>query len=473
MIYKSGAEDLPANYRPITIIPFLYKVFAKLLYARVVPILSKEQPPEQAGFRSDYSTADHMLTFTVLYEKCQEWDLPIWVAALDFRKAFDMVEHDALWEALAKQNVPAPYTRLLCRMYSGQTGQVKTDKRSRAFKIERGTKQGDPLSSLLFNALLEDIFRDAAKGWEKKHTTVKIGMHSLTNLRFADDVMLLAKTLPQLTRMLEDVVTESGKRGLLLHPDKTKIISNTSRRTGRNAARHVEVKDLRIEVLPKEGSIKYLGRMVSFDSPHAEELHHRTEIAWRKFMALKKDLITKSYPLRHRLKLFDAVITPTALYGCQAWTLTKAQEEQLKRAERRMLRMMLGTARRTATDPLTGESSLEPWVDFMHRSTADVEKRIEALDIERWDCQYRRRKWRWAGELLRGNSSKWSHKLLVWMPECEKGAKRYQGRPARRWEDCFCEYLRGRSTATTWCQIAQNQELWSSLEDGFARHHLQ
>ena len=45
-------------------------------------------------------------------------------------------------------------------MYSGQTGQVKTDCNSREFEIGRGTEQGDPLSTLLFNALLADMFRE-------------------------------------------------------------------------------------------------------------------------------------------------------------------------------------------------------------------------------------------------------------------------------------------------------------------------
>eukprot|EP00973_Karenia_brevis_P050366 6990483-Karenia_brevis.AAC.1 len=69
VIHKSGDERLPKNYRPITIIPVLYKLFARLLYRRLLPILDKAQCEDQAGFRKGYNTADHLLTFSILAEK--------------------------------------------------------------------------------------------------------------------------------------------------------------------------------------------------------------------------------------------------------------------------------------------------------------------------------------------------------------------------------------------------------------------
>ena len=91
---------------PITIIPLLYKVFAKLLYNRLLPILDKEQCADQAGFRPRFSTLDHLATFVILSEKADEFQLPIWVAALDFKKAFDTIDHDKLWASLLSQHVP-------------------------------------------------------------------------------------------------------------------------------------------------------------------------------------------------------------------------------------------------------------------------------------------------------------------------------------------------------------------------------
>ena len=108
--------------------------------------------------RRNYSTDDHLFTTTIVHERSQEWQLPLWVSAVDFKQAFDTIDHNHLWQALHNQDVPTQYIRLLQVLYSNHTATVKTDKLSRHFHIRRGVKQGHPLSSLLFNALLEDVF---------------------------------------------------------------------------------------------------------------------------------------------------------------------------------------------------------------------------------------------------------------------------------------------------------------------------
>eukprot|EP00973_Karenia_brevis_P028267 3894935-Karenia_brevis.AAC.1 len=94
VLFKSGDPQKPANYRPICAIPPLYKLFARLLYTRIAPTLHAQQSHDQAGFRPHFSTLDHLFTFTCLEEKAHEFQLPLWLAAIDFRKAFDTVEHN-------------------------------------------------------------------------------------------------------------------------------------------------------------------------------------------------------------------------------------------------------------------------------------------------------------------------------------------------------------------------------------------
>ena len=153
VLFKSGDPKLPQNYRPITIIPLLYKLFARLLYNRLKPTLDAQQAPDQAGFRRKFRTDDHLFTLTMLQETARESQLPLWVATLDFKKAFDTVSHHALWESLQDQGIHPAYINILTRLYTGQTGSVTTDVPSREFNIQRGTKQGDPLSSLLFSCV--------------------------------------------------------------------------------------------------------------------------------------------------------------------------------------------------------------------------------------------------------------------------------------------------------------------------------
>ena len=94
-----------------------------------------------------------------------EWRVDLWVATVDFRKAFYSVYQSAIWRALAEQGVPAQYISLVKRVYDGQMGVVTSDADSMPFSISRGTKQGDPLSSRLFDAVLESIMRILKRRW--------------------------------------------------------------------------------------------------------------------------------------------------------------------------------------------------------------------------------------------------------------------------------------------------------------------
>jgi len=365
VLYKSGNPQLPQNYRPIAMIPLLYKLFARLLYSRLLPILDKAQSHDQAGFRRGYCTEDHLFTFTCLEEKAREWQRPLWIAALDFKKAFDTVEHSCLWEALRQQQVPNSYVKLLHTLYAQQSATVKTDRVSRPFSIQRGTKQGDPLSSLLFNSLLEHIMSDVKPTWVEKKWGIQLGHGQgshLTNLRFADDVLLVSTSLHRLKSMLSQLSTKAKTTGLELHPDKTKILTNTTQKTGRPKHSTISVNDMDLEILPMDGSVKYLGRLISFENAHEKEIDHRIRVAWAAFMAHKGELTSKNYTLRHRTRLFESTVTPAFLYGIASLVLTKESEAKIQRTQRRMLRMMLGAGRRK-----------QPNNDSEHKSSDDAD----------------------------------------------------------------------------------------------------
>ena len=103
-----------------------------------------------------------------------------WAAALDFKKAFDSIDQQYLWSTLREQQVPKTYIDILQDLYRNQTARVKTDKISREFTIERGTKQGDPLSSLLFNAVLENVMRRVKECFGTNKYGIKLGTTEIT-----------------------------------------------------------------------------------------------------------------------------------------------------------------------------------------------------------------------------------------------------------------------------------------------------
>lgn len=144
VLHKPGDTKEPKNYRPIAIIPLLYKLYAKLLYNRLAPLLNQQQSPDQAGFRHGFCTTDHLYTTTLLHEKSHEWQLGLWIATVDFKKAFDTVSHDKLWESLRMQGISEAYVQKLQQLYHDQSARIKTDRWSRIFPIQRGV----PITSL-------------------------------------------------------------------------------------------------------------------------------------------------------------------------------------------------------------------------------------------------------------------------------------------------------------------------------------
>ena len=141
VIFKKGDPTLPSNYRPIAILPILYKLFSRMLCARMKKKILQKQSVDQAAYRDGFSTEDHLLSVSLLAESCAEWNAELWIALVDFKKAFDTVEHGALWSTLRNQGVEMSYIYLLQRPYKVQTATVFVSVESLPFSLLRGVKQ--------------------------------------------------------------------------------------------------------------------------------------------------------------------------------------------------------------------------------------------------------------------------------------------------------------------------------------------
>ena len=92
----------------------------------------------------------------------------MWTATIDFTKAFDSISHKPIWKPLKSCGIEHDYISLLKKLYRDQKASVLTDEESNMFEIKKGTKQGDPLSSLLFNMVLQKALEDDTPRWQKK-----------------------------------------------------------------------------------------------------------------------------------------------------------------------------------------------------------------------------------------------------------------------------------------------------------------
>ena len=217
------------------------------------------------------------------------------------------------------------------------------------FEIKKGTKQGDPLSSLLFNTVLQNSLKDDIQRWQKKKGMgIYLSDHDhdcLTNLRFADDVLLFASSQEQLQKTLCDFKKSTEKKCLRIHPEKTKILSNQSSLSS-DTNKEMEVDDIKIEILTRGESVGYLGQTITFLQQETTEIKNRIRAAWATFHKYRQELTSKNYMLKHRLRLFDAAITPTICYASGTWAPTKEHERMIQSTQRKMLRLIIQTRRR-------------------------------------------------------------------------------------------------------------------------------
>ena len=167
----------------------------------------------------------------------------------------------------------------------------------------------------------------------------------LTNLRFADDVMLFATSKGQIRNMMCEFKEATEKVGLTIHPNKTKILSNESSMNS-HTKRYIKIGDMNIEILAKSESVKYLGQRISFYQQETLEIKSRIRAAWTTFREYRQELTSKKYMLKLRLRLFDATVSQTLCYAAGTWTPSREHERMIQSTQRKMLRLIIQTKRK-------------------------------------------------------------------------------------------------------------------------------
>ena len=246
----------------------------------------------------------------------------------------------------------------------------------------------------------------------------------------------------------------------------------------------MQVQDKKVEILLLDASTAYLGRSLSLGEMNDVELEHRRDVAWKRFFAHKLQICNKSLPLKSRLKLFSAVVTPTVLYGCESWAMTRGREHQLRTAQRRMLRWIVGVGRNQRQDDESNseerldleepeveegeeevlESTAEPFVDRIKGATAIAEGLLHKTNLSDWVDEARRRQWNWAGRVAQLSDHRWSQLVMFWKLA---GGKRDQGRPVKRWSDDIAAFCKGRLNDDEWYTYAQNKSDWKLMQDDY------
>ena len=193
------------------------------------------------------------------------------------------------------------------------------------------------------------------------------------------------------------------------------------------------------------------------------ELRNRIAKGWAKFAIYRDELTNSYYSLRQRMRLFASVVQPSVLYGCVSWTMTKEREQLIQTTQRKMLRKIVGTKRSVSKDK-EGVVSTETYVDWIQRATRKAEDAMANYGVPSWVEECSRRKFQWAGHVLRRSDGRWSKQVFCWCPV----GSRSQGRPLIRWSDSFTNFFEKMSAAigqqVDWMNRAADRDWWKLME---------
>ena len=245
------------------------------------------------------------------HQKAREFQKNIYLCFIDYANTFDCVDHNKLWKILQEMGIPDHLTCLLRNLYAGQEAKVRTGPGTTDwFQIGKGVRQGCILSSCLFNFYAEYIMRNA--GLEEAEAGIKIAGRNINNLRYADDTTLMAESEEEQKNLLMKVKEKSEKVGLKLNIQKTKIIASSPITSWQIVGETV-------------ADFIFGGSKITADGDCSHEIK-RCLLLGRKVMAnLDSILKSRDFTLPTKVHLVKAMVFPVVMYGCESWTVKKAE----------------------------------------------------------------------------------------------------------------------------------------------------
>ena len=301
----------------------------KILQARLQQYVNCEVPDVQAGLRKGRGTRDQIANICWIIEKARELQKNIYFCLIDYNKTSDCVDHNKLWKILKEMGIPDHLTCLLRNLYAGlvRTRHEKTE----WFQIGKGVRQGCILSPCLFNLYADHIMRNA--GLEEAQAGIKIAGRNINNLRYADDTTLMAESEEQLKSLLIKVKEESEKVDLKLNIQKTKIM----------ASGPITSWEIDEETVETVSDFILGGSIITADGDCSHEIKRRLLLGRKVMTDLNSILKSRDITLPTKVHLVKAILFPVVTYGCESWTVKKAEHEKIDAFElwcwRRLLRV--------------------------------------------------------------------------------------------------------------------------------------
>lgn len=390
-IYKQKGDALDCgNYRGIKLLETALKVYERVVERRIRQRVNIHD--NQFGFMAGRGTVDAIFVLRQVQEKILEGNNKRYWTFVDLEKAFDRVPREVVYWSLRRKGVSEKIIRVIRSMYEGAATTVRCGLGgTKSFEIRVGVHQGSCLSPLLFI-----IVMDAVSEFVRREVP--------WDMLYADDLIIAEDSGMNLqTRYLRWQEALESK-GLKINAGKTEtmVCSKTDE--------PLEVKDCRGKALKQVKTFKYLGSTVNANGGCEEDVKHRIKAAWQKWRDLSGVVCDKKMPVRIKGKVYRTMIRPVMIYGAEAWTLRRKEEELLERTEMRMLRWILGVSLKDK------------------KRNEDIRTAVGVANIT---YKVREARLRWYGHVRRREETSCIRRIM----EAEIQGHRSRGRQRKRWSD--------------------------------------
>ena len=284
----------------------------------------------------------------------------IYCTFIDLKQAFDRVWREGLWEKISNYNINGKCLRIIQSIYSNIKSCVIVNGNKTDFFLSNiGVRQGENLSPLLFNLFLndvEDYLRvNGAQGifcssHDKDETIVTF--LKMFVLLYADDTVILSDSAESLQNALNIYAQYCETWKLTVNLDKSKVMIFSK---GTNDLHTFSLNGTNLEIVSE---YKYLGVYFSKNNSFHSTKKHIAEQGTKALYSLLSKARTLQLPVNIQIDLFDKLVKPILLYGCEVWGF--GNNDVIERVQLKFLKYILNAKNSTPNYIVYGETGVFP-----------------------------------------------------------------------------------------------------------------
>jgi hypothetical protein len=390
--FKSGDPASMGNYRGITLLDVVSKLFHKVLANRLVQHVENHGllNTAQNAFRPGRSTDDHVYCISEVVKGRQRGGLPTYAFFLDVSKAYDTVWRDGLLYKLWHKGIRGTMWQYVRAMYTCTSRSVKCGAATSAeVHIDLGTAQGDTLSCILFDLFIDDL----ADAVEAECPGVPLPVpgdadallaRRLAALLFADDFNALAESPGSLQRAVDVTHAWCCKWRMKANVGPTK--SAVMLFAPDCAQQPLQAGDVLWggEPLPVVDKYKYLGVMLASDCTWQAHIQHVVAKATKASYAMGSVLHNRRLDTEIRRIVLMAKLRPVVEYGSTVWHVASAQERnQIEAVMIRVMKRFLAVFENVHHDVLRMEWGCRSFNSWMTQRVLEYGFRLRRMSVDR------------------------------------------------------------------------------------------